>query len=195
MEEPTFNSRACAHVFVGVCLCSLVPLCICLCPFVQQLHFSTWYSGPAEICHRLTQKTKLRFTWHLTTEGLYETCDVQLLSRHVARRGVHLPQAWKSKWVLGAEVLSFDALAHEAVQRARDEFSLSEDVKLDCRPSQTKTCVRAHLRAFVHVNNHRYAGDLGFVPTRRNNLDYHCAIAINGTVREADVHVRTDHAA
>ena len=137
-------SCVCAHVFVCACMCWPVPLCNCSCPFVKQLQFSTRYNGPAEICHRVVQKTKLRFTWHLTAEGINETCDVQLLCRHAARRGVHLPQAWKSKWALGAEVLSFDALAHEAVQLARDEFSLSGDVKLDCRPPQTKTPVQSH---------------------------------------------------
>ena len=147
LEEPTLNSRVCAHVFVRACICWPVPRCICLCPFVQQFHLNTRYNGPAEICHRVAQKTKLRFAWHLTAEGINETCDVQVLLHNAVRRGVHLPQAWKSKWPLGAEVLSFVALAREAVQRSRDEFSLADDVKLDCRPSQTHTC--AHLYALV----------------------------------------------
>jgi len=135
LEEPPFNSRACAQVFVLACSCSLVMLCICSCPPVQQLHACTRYSGPAETGNRVAKKTKLRFTWHLTAEGINETCEVQVLFRNATRRGVHLPQAWKSKWALGAEALSFDALARDAIQRARDEFSLPEDVKLDCRHS------------------------------------------------------------
>ena len=139
LEGPTLNSRVCAHVFLRACICWPVPPCICLPPFVQQLHCNTRCNGPAQVCHRVVQKTKLRFTWHLIAEGINETCDVQVRCNDAIRRGVHLPQAWKSKWALGAEVSSFDALAREAVQRSRDEFSLSEDVKLDCRPSQTTT--------------------------------------------------------
>ena len=97
------------------------------------IHLIAGYNGPVEECHRVTQKTKLSFTWHLVAEGLHETCDVQLLCRDAKRRGVHLPQAWKSKWALGTEVLPTDVWAREAVQRARDELSLSEDIKLDCR--------------------------------------------------------------
>ena len=113
---------ACMHVLACAVLYLLMPVRTTI------AFSSTRYHGPAETCHRVAQKTKLRFTWHLTAEGINETCDVQLLCRDAARRGVHLPQAWKSKWALGAEVLSFDALAREAVQRARDEFSLSADV-------------------------------------------------------------------
>ena len=130
---------ACMHVLACVALYLLMPVRTTI------AFLSTRYDGPAEICHRLAQKTKLRFTWHLTAEGINETCDVQVLLHNAVRRGVHLPQAWKSKWALGAEVLSFDALAHEAIQRARDEFSLPNDVKLDCRPSQTKTRVYTHI--------------------------------------------------
>ena len=43
------------------------------------------------------------------------------------------PKAWKNKWNLSADVPPVDTLAHEAVQRARDEFSLSDATKLDCR--------------------------------------------------------------
>ena len=91
------------------------------------------YKGAAEECNNVTAKTQLRFTWHLVCEGLNETCDVQLFCRDAARRGVHLPKAWKNKWNLKADVPPVDALAHEAVQRAPNEFSLSEATKLDCR--------------------------------------------------------------
>ena len=132
--EPTFKYRVCARMFACACLCLLASFCFHRCSFVQT-HLSTRYNGPAEDCHRVTQKTKLSFTWHLVAEGLNETCDVQLLCRDAARRGVHLPKAWKRKWSLGAEVLSVDALAREAVRRVRGELSLSNEVKLDCRPS------------------------------------------------------------
>lgn len=138
-----------------------VPECLCMHAFscdalyllmpvrTQKSYVNSRYIGPVEACNRVAQKTKLRFTWHLTAEGINETCDVQLLCRHAAGRGVHLPPAWKSKWPLGATVLSFDALAREAVQRARHEFSLSEDVKLDCRHSfQQNMCERI---GFVYV--------------------------------------------
>ena len=91
------------------------------------------YKGPAEECNTVTAKTQLRFTWHLICEGFNETCDVQILYSNAARRGVHLPKAWKNKWNLSADVPSVDALAREAVQRARDECSLSDATKLDCR--------------------------------------------------------------
>ena len=140
--EPTFKYRVCAHVFAYACLCLLVSFCFHRCSFVQS-HFSAGYNGPADECHRVTQKTKLRFTWHLVAEGLNETCDVRLLCHHAARRGVHLPKAWKSKWNLSAEVPPVDTLAHEAVQRARDEFSLSDATKLDCRHTFEQS-MRAH---------------------------------------------------
>ena len=151
LEEPTLNSRVCAHVFVCACMCWPVPLCNCSCPFVKQLHFSTRCNGPAEICHRVVQKTKLRFTWHLTAEGINETCDVQLTCQNAVRRGVHLPQAWKSKWALGTEVLPTDVWAHEAVRHARDEFSLSEDIKLDCRRCIKNKAMRKHTCACTFV--------------------------------------------
>ena len=79
------------------------------------------------------QKTRLRFTWHLVADDFAETSDVQLLCRHAIRRGVHLPTAWKNKWKLIGDVPAVDAMAHAAVQRARDELALSDDTKLDCR--------------------------------------------------------------
>ena len=204
-------SRARVHELLGrndvkvSCVCPLCFVCACLrllalhC-FVyfhpHKNHLSARYNGPAEECHQVTQKTKLRFTWHLVAEGLNETCNVQLTCQKTVQRGVHLPKAWKSKWRLGGEVLPIDAWAHEAVQRARDEFSLSDGVKLDCRFSfltkQTRTHTCTHL---FYVHHHRYAGDPGFVPTQRSNLAYRWAIAVGGAIHEADVHVRADHAA
>ena len=79
------------------------------------------------------QKTRLRFTWHLVAEDFAETSDVQLLCHNAIRRGVHLPTAWKNKWTSIGDVPAVDAMAHAAVQRARDELALSDDTKLDCR--------------------------------------------------------------
>ena len=160
----------------------------------SQNHDSARYNGPTEECHRVTPKTKLRFTWHLVGEGLQETCDVQVRCDNAFERGVHLPRAWKSKWRLGAEVLPTDVWAHEAVQRARDEFSLSDDVKLDCRLSfYKKIYVHAHLYALARANN-RYVGDPSLVPTQRSMLAFRWAIAVGGAIHEADVHVRADPA-
>ena len=125
-------SCVCPTCYACVCLLMLMSRCSA-CVHHHKNHFNARYNGPEEECHQVRQKTKLRFTWHLVAEGLNETCDVQLLCRDAVRRGVHLPQAWKSKWRLGAEVLPTDAWAHDAVQRVRGEFSLTDDVKLDCR--------------------------------------------------------------
>ena len=95
------------------------------------------YTGPVGEHERVTQKTMLRFTWHLEADNFQEECDVQLLCRDVARRGVHVPSVWK--------VPAVDALAHAAVERAREELSLSDATKLDCRqPSQAYTHTYEH---------------------------------------------------
>ena len=93
-----------------MCVCVLViadvPLCVLgICSFVE-CNFSSRYNGPADERRHVSAKTKLCFTWHLVGEGLNETCDVQVLCHNAVQRGVHLPKAWKSKWSLGAEVLS-----------------------------------------------------------------------------------------
>ena len=134
---------SCACPFM--CLC-LLALCVFLRLLIRRIpNFCTRYTGPAEECSKVTQNTMICFTWHLAAEDWNETCDVQLLCRHAARRGVHLPKAWKSKWNLSADVPPVDALAHGAVQRARDEFSLCEATKLDCR----------HYFAFLLIKHRR----------------------------------------
>ena len=60
------------------------------------------YNGPVEENDCVTQKTKLRFTWHLEADDYHEVCDVELLCRDAARRGVHLPSAWKNTWNMSA---------------------------------------------------------------------------------------------
>ena len=85
---------------------------------------------------RGVQKTKLRFTWHLLAEGVCEAGEVQLLCHHAVHRGVHLPEEWKSGLNLRTEVPAVDAFALSAVQRVRQELSLPEATKLDCRLHQ-----------------------------------------------------------
>jgi hypothetical protein len=94
----------------------------------------------------VTQKTMLRFKWRLEADDFNEECDVQLLCRHAVQRGVHVPSAWK--------VPAVDALARAAVQRAREELSLSDATKLDCRqPSQayTHTCEHEHKHVYLSM--------------------------------------------
>ena len=93
-------SRACAHELLGrtdvqvscvcPCVCMRVPVLARVVLFSQMLirtiSISAGYNGPADECHRVTQKTNLRFTWHLVAEGLNETCDVRLLCHDAARR-------------------------------------------------------------------------------------------------------------
>ena len=85
---------------------------------------------------RVVQKTKLRFTWHLVAEGVCEAGEVQLLCRDAARRGVHLPEEWRSDLNLRTEAPAVDAFALSAAQRVRQELSLPEATKLDCRLHQ-----------------------------------------------------------
>ena len=54
-------------------------------------------------------------------------------------------------------------------------------------------CVRASVLFTSHAHK-RYAGDPGLVPAQRGRLDFRWAIAMDGAVREANVHVRTDNA-
>ena len=134
-------------LFVHACLC-LRRIALHIYAHPHKDIVSPRYNGPAEECHRVTQKTKLSFTWHLMADSLNEACDFQLLCRDAARRGVHLPKAWKSKWSLGVEVLPTDVWALEAVQRARTEFSLTDGVKLDCRSFFKRD---RHANSFMHT--------------------------------------------
>ena len=92
---------------------------------------------------RVAQKTMLRFTWQLMAGEVSQSCEVHQLCSNVAMRGVRRPKEWKNELNLGLGVEAFDNLAGSAARRARDEFGLSESVKLDCRPRFT------HARALV----------------------------------------------
>ena len=131
--EQMYKYHACAHWYVDGCR----PHSVCaMCPFssaIIWIPFVARYTGPAEEGDRVTQKTQLCFTWRLVADDVAEVCEVQLLCRDAARRGVHLPAAWKSKWNSIGKIPTTDAMADAAVQRTRDEFSLSDDTKLACR--------------------------------------------------------------
>ena len=98
---------------------------------------------------RLKQKTKVRFAWHLIAEGVREACEVQLLCHNAARRGVPLPEKWKSNLNLCNEVLTVDAFASSAVQRVWQELSLPAATKLDCRLHHS-TDERTHIQTLLH---------------------------------------------
>ena len=87
----------------------------------------------------MTQKTMLRFTWCLEADDFNEECDVQLLCHNVAKRGVRVPSVWK--------VPAVDALARAAVQRAREELSLSDATKLAYTRAHTNTSTSTHTQA------------------------------------------------
>ena len=97
------------------------------------------YSGPAEECSRITQKTMLKFTWTLVAGEINESCVVRLLCHHAARRGVPPPKHWKNKFNFEWDLQAVEALADSAIRRVRDEFALAASVKLDCRLQSTRT--------------------------------------------------------
>ena len=140
-----WKSRACALCFSsrvsGDCV-------FFICFNVECLHHAR-YSGPVEAGSRVAQKTMLRFTWQLVAGEVSQSCEVRLLCRDAARRGVHPPKHWKNELNLGLGLHALDNLAVAAIQRARDEFGLSESVRLDCRPrfthARTLTCGRGQL--------------------------------------------------
>ena len=86
-------------------------------------------------------------------EGVIHESDVDVRADHAAERGVPFPAAWKRELGLGAAepVVDVEALAHASVQRAREELSLSDATKLDCRQSSqayTHTYEHEHERAY-----------------------------------------------
>ena len=147
-------SRAWVHKKLGrsdvefSCVCPLLLfarlscLCLFVCFIVECLH-RVRYSGPVEAGSRVAQKTMLRFTWQLMAGEVSQFCEVHQLCSNVAMRGVRRPKEWKNEFNLGLGAEALDKLAVSAMQRARDEFALSESVKLDCRPKFT------HARALV----------------------------------------------
>ena len=80
--------------------------------------------------------------------------DADVRADHAAERGVPFPAAWKRELNLGAEepAVDVEALAHAAVQRAREELSLSDATKLDCRQSS-----QAYTHTYDHEHAHAYS--------------------------------------
>ena len=118
------------RVPVGMSVCSrYCARCVC---FRVTCVLYARYSGTVEDGGRITQKTMLRFTWQLVVGQASRSDEVHLLCRHAARRGVHPPKHWKH-----------ELMAVSAIQRVRDEFALSDSVKLACR------------LLFAHAHTHR----------------------------------------
>ena len=104
----------------------------CVCFRVTSLLYAR-YSGSVGDGGRITQKTMLRYTWQLVAGRIRLSGEVHLLCHDAARRGVHPPKHWKH-----------ELMAVSAIQRVRDEFALSDSVKLDCR------------LLFMHIHTHTH---------------------------------------
>ena len=138
-------SRAWVHEKLGrsdvevSCVCPLFFSCVS-CDRVSFVRFNVKrmcdarYSGPVEAGSRMTQKSMLRFTWKFVAGEVSQSCEVQLLCRDAARRGVHPPKEWKNELNLGLGMQAVGALADSAIKRVRGELALPDSVKLDCRP-------------------------------------------------------------
>ena len=200
-------SRVCVHEMLGrsdvqvSCVClSFIKFCVHLCDvfvscsLLARLARGARYDGPVERCVRVTQKTQLQFTWHLVAKDFHEACEVRLLCHDAARRGVHLPKAWKSKRNVGAAVLAVDDIARLAVRRVREELSLPDELKIDCRLPLVSTHAYIPERVSFVFTMNRYVGDVSATLTWRCNLCFHWAVAVVGAIHESDVHVRADHA-
>ena len=94
-----------------------------------------------------------RFPLGIAVEGVIHESDVDVRADNAAERGVPFPAAWKTELSLGAvePVVDVEALSHAAVQRAREELSLTDATKLDCRPSS-----QAYMHAYKHEHEQTY---------------------------------------
>ena len=97
----------------------------------------------------MTSRSILTFRWAIALDGKIRESHVHIRADHAAERGVPLPVAWKREWNLGAvePVVDVEALSHAAVQRVREELSLTDATKLDCRPSS---------QAYMHAHKHEH---------------------------------------
>ena len=102
----------------------------------------------------MTSRSILTFRWAIALDGEIRESHVHIRADHAAERGVPLPVAWKREWNLGAvePVVDVEALSHAAVQRVREELSLTDATKLDCRPSS-----QAYMHAYKHEHEQTYA--------------------------------------
>ena len=101
----------------------------------------------------LTWRSKLAFHWAIAVEGVIHESGVDARADHAAERGGPFPATWKRELNLGAAepVVDVEALAHAAVQRAREELSLADATKLDCRQS-SQAHTRTHTSASTHTH-------------------------------------------
>ena len=85
----------------------------------------------------LTWRSKLAFHWVSVVDGVVHESDADVRADHAAECGVPFPAAGKRELNLGAAepAVDVEALAHAAVQRVREELSLSDATKLGCRQS------------------------------------------------------------
>ena len=102
----------------------------------------------------LTWRSNLAFRWAIALDGEIYESDVHIRADHAAERGVPLPAPWKTELNLGAvdPKVDVEALSHAAVQRGREELSLTDATKLDCRPSS-----QAYMPTCQHEHEQTYA--------------------------------------
>ena len=105
----------------------------------------------------LTWRSNLAFHWAIAVDGVIHESDVDVRADNAAERGVPFPAAWKRELNLGAAepAVDVEALAYAAVQRAREELSLSDATKLDCRQSS-----QAYTHTYEHEHEHAYPSAL-----------------------------------
>ena len=77
----------------------------------------------------LTWHSSLAFHWEIELDGVLHESDVHVRADNAAERGVPLPDGWQMLQILPR----LDVFARMAIQRAREELSLSDAAKLDCR--------------------------------------------------------------
>ena len=142
-----WKSRACALCFSS---CVSGDCVFFVCFNVESLHHAR-YSGPVEAGSQVAQKTTVKFTWQLMAGEVIQSHEVRLLCSNAIRRGVCPPKEWKNELNVGLGAEALDTLAGSAMQGARDEFALSEAVKLDCRPRFTHARARGYVFMCVCV--------------------------------------------
>ena len=86
-------------------------------------------------------------------DGVIHESDVDVRADNAAERGAPFPATWKRELNLGAAepAVDVEVLAHAAVQRARNELSLTDATKLDCRQSS-----QARTHTYEHEHEHAY---------------------------------------
>ena len=85
------------------------------------LHARDRHLGPPGV---LTRTSILTFRWAVAMEDTIHESEVSVRADNAAERGVPFPATWRTELNLGAvqPVVSVDALARSAVQRACEEL-------------------------------------------------------------------------